>query len=104
MAQDGGVPVAAGQLDGVQRLGEGTDLVYLYENRVGRAGFNPLLQKLHIGNEQVVTNQLDLVSKFFRQFFPVLPVALGATIFDADDGVTSAELHIKLNQLLAAQG
>ena len=50
------------EFDGVQHFGERTDLVHFHENRVGRAGINALLEELHIGDEQIVADDLDLVA------------------------------------------
>ena len=85
MADDGGVVVVLGQLDGVERLGERADLVDLDEDRVGRAGVNALLEELHVGDEQIVADELDLVAELVGELLPVRPVAFGAAVFDADD-------------------
>ena len=55
---DGGVAGLAGHLDGVDRFGDGADLVELDQNRVGDAFGDAALQALGIGDEEIVADQL----------------------------------------------
>jgi hypothetical protein len=63
------VAVELGELDGVEGLGERADLVHLHENRVGRAGVDALLEELHVGDEQIVADELDLVAELVGELF-----------------------------------
>src|SRR5262249_37335868 len=51
MAKHGRVGIAMGELDRIERLREGSDLIDLDQNGVGRAGFDALPQKLHVRHE-----------------------------------------------------
>src|SRR6185312_9582788 len=53
MRNDGGVTMALRKLDGVERFGEGADLVHLNENRIGRAGIDALLEELGVRYKEV---------------------------------------------------
>src|SRR2546421_9366190 len=67
MADDGRVTILLCEFDGIERLAEGADLVDLHQNRVGRAGFDALAEKLHVRDEQIVAHKLDFVAQFIRQ-------------------------------------
>ena len=54
MAHDAGVTGLLGGLDGLERLGERTDLVDLDQDRVGGTQLDALLEALGVGDEQVV--------------------------------------------------
>jgi hypothetical protein len=71
---DGGVAGTLGQADGVQGLGQRTDLVDLDQQRVGGLGVDAALQDGGVGDEQVVTNQLDLVTDGVGEGLPAVPV------------------------------
>ena len=59
---DGGLAGLVGHLDGLQRLGNRTDLVQLDQDGVACTQLDALGQTLGIGNEQVVAHQLDLAA------------------------------------------
>ena len=92
MTHDAGVAGLLGGLDGLERLGERTDLVDLDQNRVGSAQFDALLEALGVGNEQVVAHQLHLVADATGQLDPAIPVLLGHAVLDGDNGVGVDEL------------
>ena len=52
-----------GQLDRLERLGERADLVDLDEDGVGDPALDALLQALHVGDEQVVADELHPVAE-----------------------------------------
>ncbi len=79
-------------LDGVQGLGEGTNLVHLDEDTVTGTHLDTLLQVLHVGYEEVVTNQLAFVADGLGELHPAFPVFLGQTVLDGVDGVFGDEL------------
>ena len=60
MADHRGVGVFFGEFDRIEGLGERADLVDFDQDRIGDALFKSLSEKLHIGDEQVVTDELDL--------------------------------------------
>ena len=63
---DRGVAVAAGELDGVEGLGDGADLVDLDEDGVGDAFVDAALQALGVGDEEVVADELDACRRAAR--------------------------------------
>ena len=58
---------------GVQRLGQGADLVDLDQDRVGDAALDALGQDLRVGDEQVVADELDLGPQRSGQRAPSRP-------------------------------
>src|SRR5215831_13759338 len=84
---DGGVAVAARNIDGLERLTHCADLIDLDENGVGYALLDASAEALGVGDEQVIAHELDLITQFFGQGPPAVPVVLGQTIFDGDDRV-----------------
>src|SRR5437773_1273693 len=60
-------------------------------------------EELHVGNEQIVADELDFLAEFVRQFLPIRPVALRAAVLDANDGVAGTELGVVLHQLDSGQ-
>src|SRR5262249_42159613 len=85
VADDRGVAVPAGQLGGVERLGQRADLVHLDEDAVGRLLVNALPQALHVGDEQIVPDQLHAAAELLRQLLPARPVVFGQAVFDGAD-------------------
>ena len=82
MADHAGVSRPTGEVDGLKRFGERTDLVHFDQDRVGGAAIDALLQALGVGNEQVVTHQLHLAAQALGQQFPSLPVVFGKAVLD----------------------
>ena len=41
----------------------------------------------HVGDEKIVSDELDTISQFFRHDLPSVPVILGHTVFDGEYGV-----------------
>src|SRR4029453_13956658 len=70
---DGGVTGALGQGDGVERFGQGADLVDLDQQGVRRGGVDALLQALGVGDEEVVAHELDLVADCVGEGLPAFP-------------------------------
>src|SRR5690606_355409 len=70
------VAAGGGQPDRVQGLREGADLVDLDQQRVGHAAVDAVLQPLRVGDEQVVPDQLHLVTDLGGQLLPAVPVVL----------------------------
>ena len=66
--------------DGIESLGQRTDLVDLDQDRVGDALFDSFLQDRRIRDEQVVADQLDLLAQTVSQLLPAVPVTLAQTM------------------------
>ena len=80
------------ELDGFEGFSQCADLVDLHEDRVGNAEIDTLLQKLHIGHEKVVTDELNLVTDRVSEGLPAVPVVFVATVFDGVDRILVCEL------------
>ena len=87
MRGDSGIAGLVCHLDGFQSLGYGSDLVQLDEDGVTTAQGDSLCQSLGIGYEEVITDQLYLVTQFCGQLLPAFPVFLIQCIFYRNDGV-----------------
>ena len=90
--------------DGVQRLGQGADLVELDQDGVRGALADALGQALRVGDEEVVADELDVAAELGVELPPAGPVVLRQAVLDADDGVLGAPALPVGDQLLAAQG
>src|SRR5581483_8093278 len=86
VADDGREAIAAGEFDGVERLGQGADLVDLDEDAVTGSLADAVLQALGVGDEQIVADELDLVAQLAREFRPAVPVVLGQAVLDGANG------------------
>lgn len=73
-------------IHGVQRLGQGADLVDLDQDGIGQALAYARGQTARIGHEQVIAHQLNAITQTVRQQLPAIEVVLGATVLDRDDG------------------
>ncbi len=99
MGDDGGVVVALCHLYGAQCLGEGTDLVDLYKDRVGATEFDALFKIFYVGHEEVVADELAAVADHVGENLPAFPVVLVHTVFDGVDGVFVNEVAEELGLL-----
>ena len=91
MRDDGGITGPFGHFNGIQGFGEGTDLVQFDQDGVGHAHFNALLQPFHVGDKQVIPNQLDFFAQGIGKLFPAVPVIFGQAVFNGNDGVFFAQ-------------
>ena len=66
MADHCGVGMFFGEFDRIEGLGERTDLVDFDQDRIANALLNSFAEKLYIGDEQVVTDELDLRAERVR--------------------------------------
>jgi hypothetical protein len=105
-------------LGSLDSLGDGADLVDLEEESVAGLELNSLLDKLGVGDGQVVTtsplamgpvllgpqyipNNLEVGG--LEEVGPCLPVILSEGVFDADNGVLLSQLLVELGELLVAE-
>src|SRR5207248_4071575 len=96
----GGIFVFLGELDAVECLGQRADLVHFDENGVGDPAIDGFAQKLDVGNQKIVADELHSCAHGVRQLFPSVPVILRTTILDRDDRELPCQLFIVGNQLL----
>src|SRR5690606_38974493 len=87
-----GVTGGLGHLDGFQGLGQRANLVELDQDRIADALVDALLENLGVGHEQVVTDQLYLLTDLVGQHLPARPVGLVHAIFDGNDRVALAQV------------
>ena len=85
------------------RLGQRADLVYFDQDTVGHFVRDPTLQTSRVGNEQIVTDQLNTVADLFGQQFPSVPIVFVATILDRADRIAIGPVGQKVNHLSAVQ-
>ena len=104
MRHHGGIAGAVGHLDGIQRLGEGADLIDLDEHGIGHLLAQAGADARHVGDEQVVAHQLDLVAQGLGEHFPALPVVFAHAVLDGDDGILLHEALPHIHHLLAGHG
>src|SRR5437660_7386239 len=92
MGHNGGVVRLLGHADRGQRLGERADLIRLDENGVRDVLLDAFAQKLRVGDEQIVADQLQPGAERARELRPTVPVALAHAILDRDDRVFAGEV------------
>src|SRR5208282_1213814 len=100
VADDGGVTVAASQLDGVERLRQRADLVHLDEDAVGRILGYAFPQARCVGDKEVVAHQLHLVAQLARQLLPAGPVVLGQAVLEGSNRPAGAKLLPQVDHLV----
>ena len=91
MRHDGGVAIALGDADGIERFGERANLVDLDQQRIGQTLADAHGQPLGVGDEQVIADQLDLVADLVGHGLPAFEIVLAHAVFDRDDRVIGAE-------------
>ncbi|BAC17851.1 conserved hypothetical protein [Corynebacterium efficiens YS-314] len=96
----GGVTCAVCHVDGVEGLGEGTDLVDLDQDGVGGLLGDALLQTGRVGDEEVIADDLNLVTDLGGQCDVAIPVVLLQRILDGDDRVLVDKLGVDVRHLL----
>ena len=101
MGNDCGIAGLPGHGDGIQGLAESADLVELNENGIGDTLLDTLGQDFRVGNKQVVPDQLQLVTEFFGQHLPTIPVTLVHAVFDADNGMAACQVRQVIGELTA---
>ena len=101
MGDDGRPACAVRHLDGVERLGQGADLVELYEHRVCRAELDALLDACGVRDKQIVADYLDAVAEALCHKLPALPVVLAEAVLNGDDGVLVHKVLPHVYHLLA---
>ena len=86
-------------LDSIQSLSKRANLVHLDKDRVGSTHFDALLQELHVGNKEVITNQLATVADGSCKLHPVVPIILVKTVLDGIDRIFGDEFFQELDLL-----
>src|SRR6185369_11018481 len=71
----------------------------LYQNRVAYSHAHASSESFCVGNEKVVSDKLYLAAQFTGEHGPAIPVVLGESVFDGNDGILGAPFHIKLDEI-----
>jgi len=111
--------ISVGVLGGLDRLGEGTNLVDLEEEGVARLEINGLLDTEGVGDSQVVTRSTLVSTIWFREnrvsipnnlevrglveVAPGLPVVLSEGVLDADNGILASKRLVEVGKLLVGE-
>ena len=72
------------QENGVDSFAERADLVWLDEDGVSGLHVDAFLEKLRIGNEEVVADELDTVAEALGKHLPAVPVVFAEAVLDGD--------------------
>ena len=91
-----------GHFDGFQGFRKGADLVDLDQDGVGNSFFDPFLEYFGVGDEQVVTDNLDALAQALGDEFPAVPVIFGHAVLNGDDGIAVDQVFVKGDQLRGA--
>mmetsp|Transcript_29550 Transcript_29550/g.94036 ORF Transcript_29550/g.94036 Transcript_29550/m.94036 type:complete len:452 (+) Transcript_29550:172-1527(+) len=89
-------------LDRVDRLGDGPDLVHLEQQRVARLVVDGLPDARHVGDGEVIADDLAGPADVGRHLGPRRPVVLVERVFDGDDGEVLAERRVEVGKLDAS--
>src|SRR5690606_27621132 len=95
-------PVAGsvGELHRVERLRERAVLVHLYQYGIGDTLGDASRDALGVGDEQVVSDELQPTAEFGRERLPASPVLFGEWVFDRDDRVRLDEPAVVRDHLV----
>src|SRR5216683_3422230 len=83
----------------MKRFGQGADLVDLDQDRVGDPALYSLFETSDIGDEEVVTDKLNLAPESVGEQLPSIPVVLGHAVLDADDRVSADPSLVEVYEL-----
>ena len=78
---------AVRHVDGRKCLGQRANLVHFHQHGVCAAFFDAHGKAGRVRDEQVISNQLDLVADHVCQGFPTVPIIFGHAVFDRDNRV-----------------
>mmetsp|Transcript_19656 Transcript_19656/g.36931 ORF Transcript_19656/g.36931 Transcript_19656/m.36931 type:complete len:493 (-) Transcript_19656:67-1545(-) len=95
--------VLLGELDGVDRFRDGTDLIDLEEEAVGRTLVDGLLDLGGVGHGQIVSDHLHVLAHRLTERRPVVPVVLIERILDGHDGILRDHVLVELNEFVSRQ-
>ncbi|CRH73200.1 Uncharacterised protein [Chlamydia trachomatis] len=87
------------KLNSVEGFGNGTNLVQLYEQGISCSKLNTLSQTLWIGDEQVIANELQTITKTLGDCCPIIPAFFLEWIFDGNDWILVDELLVVIKHV-----
>jgi hypothetical protein len=91
-----------GHITCLDRLGHCPDLVDFKQKCIAQLLFDASFDALRIGDEQVVTDDLNFIAKLLRHLCVRLEVILVERVFDADHRVLRDEVGVELQRLILA--
>ena len=83
-----------------QGFAQGADLVDLDQDRIADAVLDAVCEPRHVGDENIVADELAAVADFMRQFLPAVVVVLGHAVFDRHDRIALGEFGEILDLLV----
>jgi hypothetical protein len=93
--------IGVGVLGGLDRLGQGTNLVDLKQKSVAGLELDGLLDAQRVGDSQIITDNLEVGG--LVEVAPGLPVVLGERILDGNNGVLGSEGLVEVGKLLVGE-
>ena len=99
MRNDRSIAFNLSALDSSEGFRNRTDLVHLDEDSVSDASLDAFVEDGRVGNEQVVTHEVDLATELVGKNLPTCPVSFIETVFNGEDGVLVDELFIELDHV-----
>ena len=86
----------------IQSLSKRADLVHLDKDGVSSTHSDALLQELHVGNKEVVADQLATVTDGRRKLHPVVPIVIVKTVLDGIDRIFGGySIWLTIGQIFA---
>ena len=76
-----------------QGFRERADLIHFNQDGIRNSFGNSFAEKLYIGHEEIVADELDFIAESVGQSFPSRPIVFRTAVFDRDDWETRAELR-----------
>src|SRR5579859_921522 len=93
----------AAHRNGLDRLGDGADLVQLDEHRIGRATLDALLDETRVGNVEIVAHDLYPIAAGCGLPAKAFPIVLGKAILDRNDRIDVNKAIVESEQLVARE-
>src|SRR6202047_4205654 len=87
-------------IDGGERFGQGANLIYLDQDRVGDAVGDPTRETRDIGDEKIVADELAFLAEETSEDLPAVPIVLGPRVLDRNDRIVREKLRQILRLLL----
>src|SRR5258707_14164732 len=98
-----GAFVALRQLDTLQSLAQGSNLIDLDQDRIRNRELDSLLQKLCVRDKKIVTDKLNSLADPVSQSFPTVPIVFSHAVFDRDNRILAGPVFPERNHLIARQ-
>lgn len=83
-------------------FGQAADLIELDQHGVGHVFLDAARDAFHVGDEQVVTDQLDPIAEYLVESLPAGPVVFGQAVFQHRDRVFRHPVGIHRNHFFGA--